>query len=103
MLRGVVGIVKWSYYRAAVIEGYRVVRREQPHHDKWALTATVVMADAFKLTQRPLLFEAPYQGGVWRWPIEAFDLVNGKLTAQLGRLEGEGTWTRVLSGQTSAR
>jgi hypothetical protein len=102
MIRGVIGVVKWAYYNAAAIEGYTVTRTKGSA--SWSLRATVILSDSFKLSQRPLMFEAPHQGGVWRWPIEEFSIVNGTMTARLGRLEGEGsTWNRVLSRGTFAR
>ena len=50
-----------------------------------SLVATVVMRDAFKLAQRPLIFEAPHKGGVWKWPIVTCAVSDsGRLTATLG-------------------
>jgi hypothetical protein len=74
-IRGVVGQIKWSYYTAAAINGY-IVRRSTD--GAWSLSATVVLADAFKLTQKPLLFVAPHERGVWRWPI--VDILDGHPT-----------------------
>jgi hypothetical protein len=82
MLRGIVGHVKWHYYTAAAINGYTVTRTEG---GGLSLVATVVMHDAFKLAQRPLVFEAPHKAGVWKWPIVAHTLTEaGRLTATLG-------------------
>jgi hypothetical protein len=80
MIRGVVGQITWAYYRAAAIHGYQVTRDGAA----WRLRGTVIEHDAFKLTQRPLMFVAPHQHGAWRWPIEAFELQDGQLTARLG-------------------
>lgn len=81
-VRGVVGQVKWSYYIAAAINGYTVTREGS----QWSLSATVVLSDAFKLSQKPLMFVAPHQHGEWRWPITDLQLnkESGQLTAQLG-------------------
>jgi hypothetical protein len=82
MLRGTVGAVKWHYYTAAAINGYEITRSEAGTH---RLTATVVLNDAFKLSQRPLTFEAPHKHGVWKWPIVGFTIAeSGQLTATLG-------------------
>lgn len=78
-IRGVVGSIKWGYYTAAAINGYKVTRKDK----SWYLRGNVVDADAFKMSQRPLLFVAPTDKGDWVWPIEAFDIQNGKLTARL--------------------
>jgi hypothetical protein len=70
-LTGVVGRITWAYYNAAAINGYTVTRS---HDNRWALTGTIVTADAFKLTQRPLMFVAPHARGTWRWPIRDLEL-----------------------------
>lgn len=83
MLRGIVGHVKWHYYTAAAINGYTVTCDRDTK--VWSLVATVVMRDAFKLAQRPLVFEAPHKTGVWKWPILAHTITDtGRLTATLG-------------------
>lgn len=78
-----VGQIKWAYYVAAAINGYSVTREA----DQWTLRGTVVLADAYKLAQRPLLFVAPHAKGEWRWPILALTLIDGRLTATLGAPE----------------
>jgi len=81
MLRGTVAAVKWHYYTAAAINGYTVERTER----SLSLVATVVMKDAFKLSQRPLVFEAPHKTGTWKWPIVSYTLAeSGRFTATLG-------------------
>lgn len=72
VITGVVGQIKWSYYTAAAINGYTVRRRSKD--GQWSLTATMVLADAFKLRQRPLMFVAPHEKGEWRWPIETLEV-----------------------------
>jgi hypothetical protein len=80
MFRGVVGQIKWAYYMAAAINGYEVTRTD----DGLRLRGTVIQHDAFKLTQRPLMFVAPTKLGECRWPIETFELHDGQITARLG-------------------
>ena len=81
-LRGTVGAIRWFHYTAAAINGYTVTPTES---ERLSLVATVVMKDAFKLSQRPLVFEAPHKQGAWKWPIVTFTLAeNGRLTATLG-------------------
>lgn len=100
-ITGVNGLIKWSYYTAAKIEGYAVFRDKDGH---WSMSATVVLSDAFKMQQRPLIFVAPYvretcgscgkvkqvcacrepqivsAAGEWRWPIESLEM--GAVTGQ---------------------
>lgn len=84
-IRGVVGQIKWSYYNAAAIHGYTVQRDKAT--GVWSLRGTVVASDAFKLSQRPLVFVAPIrQGkkeGAWKWLIESHEIVNGTVRATL--------------------
>jgi len=100
-ITGVNGLIKWSYYTAARAEGYAVYRDKDGH---WTMTATLVLSDAFKMRQRPLIFVAPYvretcasclkamqvcscrepqrvsAPGEWRWPIESLEM--GPVTGQ---------------------
>lgn len=80
-IRGVVGRIEWRYFVAAAIEGYTVTRSAD---NQWSLLATVIQADAFKLRQRPLVFAAPYDAGVWRWPIQSLDVGPNHIRATLG-------------------
>jgi hypothetical protein len=81
IVRGKVAAIKWAYYDAAVVEGFTVTRTRE---NVWAVAATVVLADDYKLAQRPLLFVAPTKLGDWRWPIVSWSIANGTLRAQLG-------------------
>jgi len=92
VLTGVKGLIRWSYYPAAALLNYRVVRNPE---GAWELRATVVMSDAYKMAQRPLIFVAPHNKGEWRWPIEGFELHDGALTASLGAPEGEPSYGAV--------
>jgi hypothetical protein len=71
----VVGQITWSYYTAAAINGYTVTRSAS---GQWSLMATVVVSDAYKLRQRPLMFVAPHAKGEWRWPITSLDMVTDR-------------------------
>ena len=82
-IEGVVGELRWREYRAAAINGYRVtwVKAER----RWSLAATVVLADAFKIAQRPLRFVAQVRGAEWEWDMDMIELtgLRGPLTASL--------------------
>jgi hypothetical protein len=86
MITGRVGHIRWAYYTAAQIEGYTVARTRD---GKWSLTAIVVLADSFKMAQRPLTFTAKHAKGEWRWPITSMTLNQDtkRLTAELGAPE----------------
>lgn len=90
-ITGVVGSIRWGYYTAAGIHGYRVARSKD---GVWSLTATVVLADAFKMAQTPLTFVAlRTKKGLdgtcvvkteWRWAILSCERTEHALTARLG-------------------
>jgi len=83
-IRGVLATIRWAYYNAAAIHGYTITRTEA---GRWSVYGTVVMADAYKMAQRPLYLIASHRFGEWRWPIERFHLLDGRFTAELGMLE----------------
>lgn len=84
VVEGVVGEIRWTYYTAAAINGYRLTW--DPEARRWSLAATVVLADAFKMAQRPLVFVAAVQGAEWEFDMQSFDLpgLRGPLSATLG-------------------
>ena len=82
-ISGVVASIRWAYYTAAAVNGYTVTR--DPVTRAWSVTGTIVLADAFKLTQRPLKFVAPHAKGEWVWPIDSpVPRVAGPFMAKLG-------------------
>lgn len=82
-ISGVVASIRWAYYTAAAVNGYTVTR--DPVTKAWSVTGTIVLADAFKLTQRPLKFVAPHARGEWVWPIDSpVPRVAGPFMAKLG-------------------
>lgn len=85
-IRGVVARLEWGYFVAAAINGYTVTR----DGEEWKARGTVVLADAFNLTRRPLRFVAPTQHGEWVWPVREHTIVDGRLTARLGPPEPYG-------------
>lgn len=82
-LAGVDGTILWSYYEAAKVANYTATRVE----DGWQLRATVLLADKFKMAQRPLLFVVTHASGQWKWLIHQCQITEGQLTARLGPLE----------------
>lgn len=81
---GVVASIRWSYYDAAAIHGYVITRDRAT--DTWTVSGTIVLADAFKLSQRPLRLVAPFQGGAWEWTIlDPVPRVAGPFTARLSK------------------
>jgi len=93
VITDVVGSIRWHYYTAAGIHGYTVSPCNKAG-TAWDLVATVVLSDAFKMAQTPLVFCAMHtKKGLdgkcvvkteWRWPILSCQLVDHQLTARLG-------------------
>ena len=79
-MSGVAGSVRWGYRTVADLRDWTLA------HEAGAriLTATVVRHDAFGLSQRPLTFTAPYDGGAWTWRVETLQMEGASLTAVLG-------------------
>ena len=93
-LRGVVADLRWHTYVAAAVQGYTITRSAR---GVVTVTGTVVLQDAFKLQQRPLLFVAPMRIGPPErrriveitWPLESFAITDaGAFTGTLGAQEG---------------
>jgi hypothetical protein len=83
VVSGVLGSIKWGHYTAAGIHGYTVAPTNKALTE-WTLTATVVLADAFKMAQRPLVFTAKHPKGEWCFPIKTLARTEYGLTATLG-------------------
>jgi hypothetical protein len=82
-VRGASAWLRWGYAQAATLRAWTVTREA----DAWTLSAAVVTTDAFRLSQQPLVFVAPHQGGSWRWPVESLQITDGTLVARLGPKE----------------
>lgn len=78
-VRGQAAVLKWGYHDAATLGSWTLYLG--------TLTAAVVSADQFRITQQPIVFVASHAAGAWRWPIEALSIADGTLTARLGPQE----------------
>lgn len=76
--------VKWTYFTAAVLEGYAVACDTEATPRTWTATGVVAHRDAFNLAQRPLFLVAPTKAGAFRWPIESFTVADNYFRARLG-------------------
>jgi hypothetical protein len=74
-IRGKVGRIDWGYFAAAAIMNF-IARRLGD--GTWSLHGIAIDHDAFKLSQRPLVFIAPHKDGEWRWPVKTIELGPGK-------------------------
>lgn len=83
-LTGLEGTIVWAYYDAAKVARYTATRAQD---GGWHLRGTVVLSDAFKMAQRPLLFVITHASGQWKWIIRECHITDGQLTATLGPIE----------------
>lgn len=67
--------VRWGYYTAATLGPWSVVNG--------TLTATVVNADAYRVSQHPLVFVVIRTKGVWTWPMTSVQIAGQTLSACL--------------------
>ena len=81
---GVVAALRWGYHEAATL-GPWTARKDGAG---WRLEARVGSVHTFRVTRRPLVFEARHATGAWRWPVIELQVQADALTAQLGPLEG---------------
>ena len=73
---GAAGRLLWGYHVAATLGAWSL--------EGDALDAAVVSRDAFKLNQRPLVFEVKRpKGQAWTWPVTFVDCSDRRLSAVL--------------------
>jgi hypothetical protein len=75
--------VRWGYQVAAVLRAWTLSN----DHGHITLTATVMHADTFRLTQQPLVLCATHPNGVWRFPIVDLQCSGASFSATLGPRE----------------
>lgn len=74
------GAIHWGYYSAGSLRSCVLTRTE----GVWTLAGTVVESDAYRLSQRPLVFVVTHQHGSWTWPIVSLQIEGGSCSASLG-------------------
>ena len=87
-VRGEAGAVLFRSRPAAELGAWTITKQDEPNKAPvWLLAARVTRADAFQCRQRPLLFTAFRDKGLWCWGVESLDLVGDALYAVLGQPE----------------
>ena len=83
-IHGPEGVVRWVYHSAATLGAWTLTVTPAGGD----LTATVVSADDFKLSQQGLTFRWSRQNGsAWVWPIQSLHVADVTLTARVGPQE----------------
>jgi len=83
-LTGAEASLRWSYHQAAVLRDWSVSRDE---FGTLKLSAAIVKADTWKLSQQPLVFVVTTPTGSCRWPVIELQNADGTLYASLGPKE----------------
>ena len=82
-ITGGAGSVLWGYRVAVELTSWRITRVKD-EGGRWILRGTVARVDKFQARQAPLLFTAPRPQGFWAWPIDAIEIGETSLRAELG-------------------
>jgi len=80
IVHGQTGTIRWGYHLAASFRAWTVTQ----DGGAAVLEATVVDANAFRLSQQPLVCQARHATGAWTWPIVSLQIVGASLTATFG-------------------
>ena len=83
-LNGARGAIKWGYHTVADVDRWTVGRDDA---QALRLSGSVGFVNTFRLSQRPLVFEAPHAKGAWRWELFDLQIRDGALSARLGPKE----------------
>jgi hypothetical protein len=76
--------IRWAYHRAASLGPWTL----SANGAAGTLTAQVIEADTFKLSQPALTFRIPRpNGSVWAYPIQSLHIADGTLTARVSTQE----------------
>ena len=81
---GLVASLRWGYTQAAALRGWTVTALDE---GGFTLTATIESVNTLRVSQSPLVFEAPYAKGAFRWPVMTLQMQESALTARLGPQE----------------
>ena len=82
-LRGERGSLLWGYHEAATFKSWRIWKGQ----GRWQLSGRLAKSDAFQVRQRPLLFSAPRDRGMWAWGVERIEIKGSEVRAYLGEPE----------------
>ena len=81
---GTEAVVRWGYHQAAQLRDWTVSKDE---HGQLRLSAAVVQANTFRLSQRPLVLAVTRPTGALVWPVIELQNEGASLCAVLGPKE----------------
>jgi len=74
-MKGAAAELRWGWHQAAVLESWEMSGA--------TVTATVVSADDFMVTQAPLKFVVPRPSGPWVWTVSSLQITGKTFSASL--------------------
>ncbi len=83
VFRGEAAELRWGYHPAATLKDWILT----PSATSLTVTARIVSSDAYRVSQRPIVFAVPRQAVTWRWPVLSLQIVGETMTASLGPQE----------------
>ncbi len=78
-MRGETGAIKWAWHSAATLGPWTLEGRG----DSFFLSAHITDSNAFRVSQRPLVFEHHLNGKVMTWQVAELQVTGETLTASL--------------------
>lgn len=82
-LHGERAALLWGYHEAAVFKSWRIWKGQRG----WQLSGTLARVDHFQARQRPLMFSAPRDKGMWCWGVDKLEIHGTSVGAFLGEPE----------------
>lgn len=84
VFNGLEAEVRWGYRRAISLGPWTLTAKGTDV----TVSASIVTADTFAASQRPLVFVVPRPNKQpWRWSVESLQIADGRITAGLGPQE----------------
>lgn len=80
VFRGNAAELRWGYHVAATLKDWTLTPQDA---SRCTVTAQVVSSDAYRVTQRPIVFTVPRQASVWRWTVESLQIAGKSMSASL--------------------
>lgn len=80
VFRGESAELRWGYHVAATVKDWELTPQDS---SRFTVTARVVSSDAFRVTQRPIVFTVQRKASVWRWTVESLQFVGETMSASI--------------------
>lgn len=85
VFRGEAAELRWGYHSAATLKDWTLTPQDA---SRFTVTAQVVSSDAYRVSQRPIVFMVHRQASDWKWAVESLQITGSSFSATLGPSEG---------------